>query len=218
MACSKRSKDPTPSTQIVAGYVPPGENKRKLIYESRHHLWDEPYLYRVCSDGLLRRCVPAEEAIKIIERCHSSPYGGHYGAFRTNAKIWQSGFFWPTMYEDTKEFIRRCVPCQKHGNINARDAMPLTTKLQVELFDVWGIDYMGPFSKSRQCEYILVVADYVSKWVEALPCRVADSNHAKRMFLETIFPRFGVPRMVISDGGPHFIDRKFRCFLSYHGI
>jgi hypothetical protein len=122
------------------------------------------------------------------------------------------------MYEDTKEFIRRCVPCQKHGNINARDAMPLTTKLQVELFDVWGIDYMGPFSKSRQCEYILVVADYVSKWVEALPCRVADSNHAKRMFLETIFPRFGVPRMVISDGGPHFIDRKFRCFLSYHGI
>jgi hypothetical protein len=52
--------------------------------------------------GLLRRCVPAEEATKIIERCHSSPYGAHYGAFCTNAKIWKSRFFWPTMYKDTK--------------------------------------------------------------------------------------------------------------------
>jgi hypothetical protein len=96
---------------MVLGYVPPGGNKRKLIQESHTHIWNEPYLFRVCSDGLLRRCVPVEEGIKIIERCHSSPYGGYYGAFRTHAKIWQCGFFWPTMYEDTREFIRRCGPC-----------------------------------------------------------------------------------------------------------
>jgi len=77
---------------------------------------------------------------------------------------------------------------------------------------------MGPFPKSWQCEYILVVVDYVSKWVEALPCRAVDSNNAKRMFSEIIFPRFGVPRMVISNGGPHFIDRKFQRFLSNHGV
>jgi hypothetical protein len=81
--------------------------------------------------------------------------------------------------------------------------------MPLELFDVWGIDYMGPFLKSKQREYILVVVDYDSKWVEALPCRVVDFNHAKRMFVETIFPCFGVPCMVISDGGSHFIDRKF---------
>jgi hypothetical protein len=115
-------------------------------------------------------CVPAEEGIKIIERCHSSPYGGHYGAFRTHAK----------------------------------DAMPLTNNLQIELFDVWGIDYMGPFLKSKNYEYILMAVDYVSKWVEAMPCRVADSKSSKRMFEEIIFLRFGVPRMVISDGGSHF--------------
>jgi hypothetical protein len=63
---------------MVAGYVPPGGDKRKLIYENRLHIWDDPYLFRVCSDGLLRRYVPAEEGVKIIERCHSSPYGGHY--------------------------------------------------------------------------------------------------------------------------------------------
>jgi hypothetical protein len=59
------------------------------------------------------------------------------------------------MYEDTKEFIRRCILCQKYENINARDAMPLTTNLQLELFDVWAIDYKGPFPKSQHCEYIL---------------------------------------------------------------
>jgi hypothetical protein len=72
---------------MVAGYVPPGEDKRNLIYESRHHIRDEQYLFRVCSDGLLRRCVPAEEGFKITERCHSSSYGGHYGTFHTHAKI-----------------------------------------------------------------------------------------------------------------------------------
>jgi hypothetical protein len=55
--------------------------------------------------------------------------GGHYGAFRTHAKIRQSGFFWPTMYEDTKNFIQRCGACQRHRNINSRDAMPLINKL-----------------------------------------------------------------------------------------
>ena len=114
---------------MVSGYVPAGENKKKLIYESRLHLWDDPYLYRVCSDGLLRRCVPAAEGTRIIEKCHATPYGGHYGVFRTQAKIWRSGFFWPTMYEDTKDFVRRCRRCQMHGGITARDAMPLQKNL-----------------------------------------------------------------------------------------
>jgi hypothetical protein len=74
------------------------------------------------------------------------------------------------MYQDTKDFVQRCNSCQRHGNINSRNVMPLTTNFQIELFDVWGIDYMGPFLKSRKFDYILVVVDYVFKWVEALPC------------------------------------------------
>ena len=202
---------------MVSGYVPPGEDRKKLQYESRRHLWDNPYLYRVCADGLLRRCVPTTEGLQIIEKCHAAPYGGHYGAFRTQAKIWQCGFYWPTMYEDTKEFIRRCRRCQLTGSITARNSMPLHYNMQVEIFDVWGIDYMGPFQKSCDCEYILVAVDYVSKWVEAMPCRAADAKHARKMFHEVIFPRFGTPKMVISDGGSHFIDKTFRNFLKELG-
>ena len=96
--------------------------------------------------------------------------------------------------------------------------MPLTNNLQIKLLDVWVIDYMGLFPPSKKCEFILVVVDYVSKWVEALPCKHADNISSKRMFQEIIFPRFGVPRVVISDGGSHFIDKRFEHYLSRHGI
>jgi len=96
--------------------------------------------------------------------------------------------------------------------------MPLTNNLQIELFDVWGIDYVGPFVKAQNYEYILVAVDYVSKWVEAMPCKKADSRDSRRMFEEIIFLRFGTPRMVISDGGTHFTDKKFHSDLQAHGI
>jgi hypothetical protein len=69
---------------------------------------------------------------------------------------------------------------------------------------------MGPFPNSKGYEYTLVSIDYVSKRVEALPCRAAvDAMHSKRMFHEVILPRYGLPRIVISDGGSHFIDQTF---------
>jgi hypothetical protein len=76
---------------------------------------------------------------------------------------------------------------------------------------------MGPFPKSQDYEYILVAVDYISKWVEAMPCRAADAKHARKMFHEIIFPRFCTPCMVISDGGSHFIDKTFKAFLKELG-
>jgi hypothetical protein len=81
-----------------------------------------------------------------------------------------------------KILSERCGALLRHGNINSRDVMPLTTNLQIEPFDVWGIDYMGPFLKLKNYEYILVTVDYVSKWVEVMPCRAADSRSSKKIF------------------------------------
>jgi hypothetical protein len=203
---------------IMASYIPLGAAKKKIIRDNRLHLWDDSYLYQVCADGLPRRCIPAFETWKILDHCHASPYGGHYGAFRTNAKVWQSSFYCPTMYDDAKLFVRHCCQCQRHGNINTRDAMPLTLNLHIDIFDVWGIGFMGPFPNSEGCQYILVVVDYVSKWVEALPCRATNVMHSKKMFHEVIFPRYGVSRIVISDEGSHFIDRTFWKALSKVGV
>jgi hypothetical protein len=96
--------------------------------------------------------------------------------------------------------------------------MPLTLNLQIDIFDVRGIDFIGSFPNSEGCEYILVVIDYVSKWVEALPCWAADVMHSKRKFQEVIVSRYRVPRILISGGGSHFIDRTFQKALMEVGL
>jgi transposase InsO family protein len=96
--------------------------------------------------------------------------------------------------------------------------MPLKYNLQIDLFDVWGIDFMGPFKNSHRYEYILVMVDYVTKWVEAMPCRKASTEESITMIKNVIFPRFGTPRILISDGGTHFIGKNFKKCLSKLGI
>jgi transposase InsO family protein len=96
--------------------------------------------------------------------------------------------------------------------------MPMILNLQIDIFDVWGIDFMGPFPNSEGCEYILVAVNYVSKWVEAHPCQATNAMHSKKMFHEVIFLRYKVPRIVISDGGSHFIDGTFWNAVSEVGV
>ena len=83
------------------------------------------------------------------------------------------------------------------GRISKRDVISLSPILQIELFDVWGIDFIGPFSKSFGNQYILVAVDYVSKWVEAIPCKTNDNKIVIKFLKENIFSRFG-PLMLSS--------------------
>ena len=88
--------------------------------------------------------------------------------------------------------------------------MPLHGILVVHLFDVWGIDFMGPFSASFGNLYILLVVDYVSKWVEAAACPKNDANKVVGFLQRNILSRFGAPRTIISDGESHFATRCLR--------
>ena len=90
------------------------------------------------------------------------------------------------------------------GNISKKHEMPLKRILEVELFNVWAIDFMGLFPSSLGYKYILVMVDYISKWVEAVPTLTNDARVVKKMLKKVIFPRFGTPRALISDGGSHF--------------
>ena len=223
---TNQSKQQAPWYADIANYLVSGvlpatmshQQRRKLKSDAKYYFWDEPYLFKVGIDGIFRRCVPHEETDSILAHCHSSAYGGHSSYSKTTAKVLQSGFFWPSLFKDARSFVLACDRCQRTGNMTRRNEMPLNFILEVEIFDVWGIDFMGPFPSSRGYEYILVAVDYVSKWVEAMACRKADSNSVKKFFNEIIFPRFGVPRAVISDGGKHFINKQFHNLLSRHGV
>ncbi|XP_062114280.1 uncharacterized protein LOC133825338 [Humulus lupulus] len=150
---------------LVSGFQPPNLNRqqlKKLFHDVRFYYWDEPYFYKQCPDQIMRRCVLEDKVSSILEHCHSAPYGGHFGWQRTATKVFQSGYYWPSIFKDAHEFSNRCDHCQRVGNILARSDMPLNSILEVELFDVWGIDFMGPFPQSFGNLYILVAVDYVS--------------------------------------------------------
>ncbi|XP_016195269.1 uncharacterized protein LOC107636262 [Arachis ipaensis] len=148
---------------------------KKLCNEAKKFLWDEPFLFKRCPDGMIRRCIPENEMRDILWHCHGSPYDGHFGPERTAAKVLQSGFYWPTIFKDAREFVHQCNECQRAGGLTKRNEMPQNIILEVELFDLWGIDFMGPFPPSYSFKYILVAVEYVSKWVEAIATTTYDA-------------------------------------------
>lgn len=154
----------------------------------------------------------------IIYQCHAGLYGGHSGIMKTQSKILQAGFFWPSLFQDVNSYVKKCDPCQRTGKSTRRNEMPQQGILEVELFDVWGVDFVGPLPSSQGYKHILVAVDYVSKWVEAVPTVHADAKAVCKLFRTVIFPRFGVPRVIISDGGSHFNNDQFDALLKKYGV
>ncbi|XP_047263653.1 uncharacterized protein LOC124896169 [Capsicum annuum] len=107
----------------------------------------------------IRKCIPEVEMLNILEACHASPVGGHYAGDRTARKVLQSSYYWLILLKDTYEFVRRCDRCHRQGLISKHHEMPMAKILEVELFDVWGIDFMGPFVSFYRLKYILVAVD-----------------------------------------------------------
>ncbi|WJX18781.1 hypothetical protein P8452_08545 [Trifolium repens] len=205
----------------ASGLIPDDFNwhqKKKFLREANQYVCDDPYLFKIGADNLLRRCVTREEATSIMWHCHNSPYGGHYNGERTAAKVLQSGFFWPTLFKDTNEYTQRCDKCQRKGGISRRNEMPLQNIHVVEVFDCWGIDFVGPFPSSFSNEYILVAVDYVSKWVEAIASPKADGKTVVKFLKKNIFTRFGTPRVLISDGGSHFCNSQLAKAFEHYGV
>jgi hypothetical protein len=206
---------------LVSGYLPAHwstQDKRKFLNEVKNFYWDDPYLFKYCPDQIFRRCIPDNEVSSVIKFCHSEACGGHFSSKKTTAKILQSGFYWPTMFKDTHAFCKICENCQKLGSISKRHMMPLNPILVIEIFDCWGIDFMGPFPPSFGFMYILVAVDYVSKWIEAIPSRNNDHKTVIKFLKENILSRFGIPRAMISDGGTHFCNKSFESLMKKYGI
>nr|GFA71838.1 reverse transcriptase domain-containing protein [Tanacetum cinerariifolium] len=100
-------------------------------------------------ENIIRRCVAGKEAIDILHACYSGPTGGHYGASYTAKKVLDSGFYWPSIYKDAFELMKHYDSCQYQGKVSQRDEMPQNFIQIYEIFDIWGIDFMGPFPSSK---------------------------------------------------------------------
>ncbi|GJT70930.1 reverse transcriptase domain-containing protein [Tanacetum coccineum] len=119
-------------------------------------------------------------------------------------KVYESGFYWPSIFKDVKDYVMNCDACQRSGNISSRSEMPQNNIQVCDVFDIWGLDFMGPFLNSKGNKYILVAVDYVSKWVEAQALPTNDA-HVVIRFLRRLFARFRVPKALITAAKKHFL-------------
>ncbi|GJU84423.1 reverse transcriptase domain-containing protein [Tanacetum coccineum] len=130
------------------------QQKKKFFKDVRHYFWDDPYLFRIGADQVIRRCFYDQEAVDILTACINGPTVGHHVC---------------------------------------------------EIFDVWGIDFMGPFPSSQRKKFILVAVDYLSKLVEVKALPTNDARVVVKI-LKSLFTRFGIPRAIICDRGTHFCN------------
>nr|GFB73786.1 reverse transcriptase domain-containing protein [Tanacetum cinerariifolium] len=135
----------------------------------------------------------------------------------TQRKVFDSGFYWPTIYKDAFELVKRCDSCQRQGKISQKDEMPKNSIQICEIFNVWGIDFMGPFPSSKGNKHILVAVDYLSKWIEAKALPTNDARVIVK-FLKSLFSQFETPKEIISDRGTHFCNDQFARIMSKYGV
>nr|GEZ66044.1 reverse transcriptase domain-containing protein [Tanacetum cinerariifolium] len=131
---------------IVKGMT--SQQKNKFFKDVKHYFWDDPFLLKICTDQVIRRCMHGKEALDILEACHNGPTGIHHGANLTAKKLFDFGLFWPTIYKDAHEFVKNYDSCQRQGKISQHDEMPQNSIQVCKIFEVWGIDFMGPFPSS----------------------------------------------------------------------
>ncbi len=206
---------------LVSEEFPPNYTKAqkdKIKSEAKFYVWDDPYLWKHCVDKVIRRCLPDNEVQSVLSFCHSHACGGHFGPNKTARKVLDTGFYWPHIFRDAYAFCKACDRCQRVGKISRKNEMPQTPLIFCEIFDVWGIDFMGPFPSSSGYTYILLAVDYVSKWVEAKATRTDDSKVVSSFLKENIFSRFGIPKALVSDRGTHFLNRTISALLKKYGV
>nr|GEW36217.1 reverse transcriptase domain-containing protein [Tanacetum cinerariifolium] len=82
------------------------QQKNKFIKDVKHYFWDNPFLFKVCADQVIRRCVHGQEAVDILKGCHNGPTRRHHGPNYTAKKVFDSGFYWPTIYRNVMKCLK----------------------------------------------------------------------------------------------------------------
>nr|GEY99491.1 reverse transcriptase domain-containing protein [Tanacetum cinerariifolium] len=165
------------------------QQKKKFFKDVKHYFRDDPYLFWICTDRIIRSCVHGQEAYDILKACHERLTVSHHGANFTAKKVFNAGFFWPTIYKDAYDLVKSCDSCQRQGKISQRDEMPQNVIKVCEIFNVWE--------------------------AKALPTNDA---RVVVKFLKYLFSRFGTPRAIISDRGTHFCNDIFVKVMSKYEV
>ncbi|XP_076887532.1 uncharacterized protein LOC143537711 [Bidens hawaiensis] len=190
---------------LATGAIPEHCSKKQrqqFMAQVKQYIWDEPDLFKVGANQVLRRCLPENKVNEILKHAHSLACGGYFSGSKMGYKVLTCGFYWPRLFKDANEYAWHFLNCQRMRGITKRNEMPLQPILVVDIFDIWGMDIMGPSEL----------------WVEAVAKRTNDHSVVCKFVQSNIFSTFGVPRVIISDGGSHFKNFTFSKLLECYSV
>ncbi|CAF1425819.1 unnamed protein product [Adineta ricciae] len=177
-----------------------------LLYKIRNTIKNQDH--RIISNKHLL-VIPASMRKKLIEWAHDHPMAGHAGRTKTIHRL-SSRVFWPALRKDVYKYVQGCISCQQFKYNTQPLSMPMQLHMVTEPWHTIGVDIMGPFPiTQRQKQYLLVVVDYFTRWVELFPLRTTTSNTIANVLVDQVFCRYGTPFFILSDNGPQFIAELF---------
>ena len=163
--------------------------------------------------------IPKSLRPRILKEHHDNRMACHFGIERTLAKLKNSPYFWPKLRTEVEDWCNKCDICFKIKPTNKKQKAPMKMYGVGEAMERVAVDILGPLPTSRKGNrFIIVIADYFTKWVEAYPV----PNHTAEMVAETIvtnfFTRFGLPVTIHSDQGRDFESKLFQQMCELLGI
>ena len=184
---------------------------RKLRYKALRYVLLDGELYYRTIDGVLLKCLSADQAKVVMGEVHEGICGTHQSAHKMKWFLRRVGYFWPTMLEDCFRYYKGCKDCQKFWAIKRAPALAMNPIIKPWPFRGWGIDMIGQINppSGKGHKFILVAIDYFTKRVEAVPLKKVDSGDAIQFVKEYIIYRFGVPQTITTDQGSIFVSDEF---------
>lgn len=178
------------------------------------HEWHGSSSTETCWQILL----PQTIRFLILKELHATPTGGHLGAKKTLGKV-RRRFFWVNMRKDTELFCQSCEICASRTGPRRHARAKMKQYLVGAPLERVGIDIMGPFPRSDvDNKYILVIVDYFTKWITAVPLPNQEAETVATSVLNSFLAIFGVPKQIHTDQGTNFQSALFCEMCSLLGI
>ena len=188
-----------------------------LWAQSHYLVLHNGVLYRQWEDvpckGLHRRLqlvLPPNLVPVLLEALHSSIRGGHFGTNKTLAKV-RERFYWVGQRKDVAAWCSGCLSCASRKPPPAKSRAPLQLDPVERPLQRVAMDIMGPLPETpRGNKYVLVIADYFTKWTEAYPIPNMEAITVAKCLVNEFICRFGVPEQLHSDQGRNFESKVIK--------
>ena len=208
-----------------------GKLARKLAHQEEHYVMLEDVLYHLHDPGQRSksgpdslRCmskqvvVPIAHRARLLDQYHDAMVGGgHQGYDRTYYAL-KHKYFWPRMYSDVCEYIKRCDTCQRIKSDHHTRPVPLTPMPIVATFERWHMDFLIMKETKEGFRYILLLVDSYSRWCEAFPMKSQDAHSVAKVLYSEVITRYGAPRSLVTDRGRQFTSKLIKALCEIFSI